>query len=286
MAFIYIDLRVSTSTHMRDPPGVAASVSNKTWSRMPCQICRAPTRAVLTKEQNISCGDYFEERRLYPEDRGALRLMECVSCGFARFDDIDRWSAEEFHTHIYNADYHLCDPPFLGARPRKLAAWLASALPPQMLVDYGGGEGMMADLLRASGFDAVSFDPFYGDGASPVGASPVVTAFEVVEHAPDQRGLFRTLMELCVPSGIIIFSTLLKPAQLQGDWWYACARNGHVSFHSEASLQLLMAEFGLSWLSLSPEMHVAARDAHLLGITAGWPAIAVNDAPSTAYAAL
>jgi hypothetical protein len=253
---------------------------------MPCQICRAPTRAVLTKEQNISCGDYFEERRLYPEDRGALRLMECVSCGFARFEGMDRWSAEEFAERIYNADYHLCDPPFLGARPRKLATWLASALPRQALVDYGGGEGMMAELLRASGFDAVSFDPFYGDGAAPVGASPVVTAFEVVEHAPDQRGLFRTLMELCDPSGIIIFSTLLKPAQLQGDWWYACARNGHVSFHSAASMQLLMAEFGLSWLSLSPEMHVAARDPRLLEITASWPAIAVNDAPSAAYAAI
>ena len=199
---------------------------------------------------------------------------------------MDRWSAEEFHTHIYNADYHLCDPPFLGARPRKLAAWLASALPPQTLRDFGGGEGMMAELLRASGVDAVSFDPFYGDSAAPVGASPVVTAFEVVEHAPDQRGLIRTLMELCDRSGIIIFSTLLKPARLQGDWWYASARNGHVSFHSAQSLRLLMAEFGLSWLSLSPEMHVAARDPRLLEVTGSWPAIAVNDPPSATYAAL
>ena len=212
--------------------------------------------------------------------------MECVACGFARFDGMDRWSAEEFAERIYNADYHLCDPPFLGARPRKLAAWLACALRPQRLVDYGGGEGMMADLLRACGFDALSFDPFYGDGAAPAGASPVVTAFEVVEHAPDQRGLFKTLMELCAPSGIIIFSTLLKPAQLQGDWWYASARNGHVSLHSEASLKLLMAEFGLSWLSLSAEMHVAARDPGLLEVTATWPVIAVNDAPSATYAAL
>ena len=286
MAFIYIGLCVSTSAHMRDQPDVAVRFSNKIRSRMPCQICRAPTRIVLTKEQNISCGDYFEERRLYPEDRGALRLMECVSCGFARFDDMDRWSAEEFHAHIYNDDYHLCDPPFLGARPRKLAAWLASALPPQTLVDYGGGEGLLAELLRACDFDAVSFDPFYGDHAAPVSASPVVTAFEVVEHAPDQRGLFRTLLELCAPSGIIIFSTLLKPPKLQGDWWYACARNGHVSLHSDESLRLLMAEFGLSLLSLSREMHVAARNPRLLEITASWPAIAVNDAPSTAYSAL
>ena len=253
---------------------------------MPCQICRAQTRNVLTKEQNISCGDYFEGRRLYPEDRGALPLMECVSCGFARFDGMDRWNAEEFAARIYNADYHLCDPPFLGARPRKLAAWLASALPRQTLVDYGGGKGMMAELLRASGFDAVSFDPFYGDGAPPIGASPVVTAFEVVEHAPDQRGLFRSLMELCDPSGIIIFSTLLKPAQLQGDWWYASARNGHVSLHSPESLRLLMAEFDLSFISLSAEMHVAARDPSLLEVTGSWPAIAVNDPPSATYRAL
>lgn len=244
---------------------------------MPCQICRAPTRNVLTKEQNISCGDYFEGRRLYPEDRGALQLMECVSCGFARFDGMDRWSAEEFRQHIYNADYHLCDQPFLGARPRKLAAWLAAALPRQRLVDYGGGEGMMAALLRDAGFDALSFDPFYGDHAAPVGTSPVVTAFEVVEHVPDQRELFRTLMELCAPSGMIIFSTLLKAPELKGDWWYASPRNGHVSFHSAQSLQLLMDELGLSCRSLTTEMHIAARDQSVLEITKDWPTIAVND---------
>ncbi len=246
---------------------------------MPCQICRAPTRNVLTKEQNVSCGDYFEGRRLYPEDRGSLQLMECVACGFARFDGMDRWSADEFRARIYNDDYHLCDQPFLGARPRKLAAWLAEALPRQRLVDYGGGEGMMASLLRDLGFDAVSFDPFYGESAAPVGTSPVVTAFEVVEHVPDQRALFRALMELCAPSGIIIFSTLLKVKELSGDWWYASPRNGHVSFHSRQSLQLLMADLGLFCRSLSTEMHVAARDARLLDNADGWPTIAVNGAP-------
>jgi len=233
----------------------------------------------LTKEKNVSCGDYFEGRRLYPEDRGALQLRECVSCGFARFDDMDRWSADEFRTRIYNADYHLCDQPFLGARPRKLAAWLTAALPPQSLVDYGGGEGMMAALLRDAGFDALSFDPFYGDSGAPVGPSPVVTAFEVVEHVPDQRALFHTLMELCAPSGIIIFSTLLKAPELKGDWWYASPRNGHVSFHSAQSLQLLTAELGLACRSLSTEMHVAARDASLLATSENWPPIAVNGAP-------
>jgi SAM-dependent methyltransferase len=250
---------------------------------MSCQICGGTPRTVLLKERNVSCGDYFEGRRLYQPNLGAVALDECTQCGFAYFPELQSWPEERFQTDIYNADYHLCDPPFLDERPRKLAAWLGRHLRPCDLIDFGGGEGKMADLLATTGFGARSFDPFYGDLTFPSGNADVVTAFEVVEHVPDQSRLFSALTSLCRPGGLLVFSTSLKAKTLNRDWWYTSARNGHVSFHTAESLRRIMEKFGLAGASLSNELHVAASSAASLTQAARWPAVTVSDTPAFAF---
>lgn len=225
-----------------------------------CRICGGAARMVLSKERNVSCGDYFEGRRLYPTNLGGVDLLECETCGFAWFAEMHGWSESRFRAEIYNPDYELCDPPFREERPARLAAWLAPLAAGRTLLDYGGGEGRMAELLRATGIKAVSCDPFHGDMALPTEPVDVVTAFEVVEHVPDQTALFQRLKALAQPNGVIIFSTLLKPARLQGDWWYASPRNGHISFHTTDSLSYTLDATGLTGVSLSNELHLAAAN--------------------------
>jgi len=246
---------------------------------MTCQICGGAPRTIFLKERNVSCGDYFEGRRLYESNLGDFALLECTVCGFGYFPEMQSWPEEKYRTEIYNDDYHLCDPPFADSRPRKLAAWLGDNLQPCDLIDFGGGEGKLADLLAEKGFAARSYDPFYGDPNFPDGNADVVTAFEVVEHVPDQRQLFKSLSSLCRPDGIIVFSTSLKRKVMTDDWWYASARNGHVSFHTAESLARLMAHFGLASVSLSQELHVAAPQPATLASIASWRAIAVSDTP-------
>jgi SAM-dependent methyltransferase len=246
---------------------------------MNCEICSGHCRIVFVKDVNVSCADYFEGRRLYQANLGEVALFECVECGFGFFAEMHGWPQERYRNEIYNEDYHLCDPPFREERPKKLAAWLGNNLCPCDLVDFGGGQGKLAELLVEKGFRAYSYDPFYGEKRLPSDTADVVTAFEVVEHVPDQRNLFRSLSALCRPAGIIVFSTLLKPKHLINDWWYASPRNGHVSFHTTDSLSRLTAQFGLASVSLSQEIHVAAHRASTLACAVNWPTITITDTP-------
>ena len=251
---------------------------------MPCQICGGAARTVLQKEFNVSCGDYFVGRRLFATDVGRLDLHECVQCGFGYFPAMQAWAEATYRADIYNDDYHLCDQPFLGERPRKLAAWLGAILAPCELIDYGGGQGLLAECLNNQGFNARSCDPFYGSSRVAVGQADVVTAFELVEHVPDQRGLFMDLKSLCKPHGLIIFSTLLKqPVLDHGDWWYAAPRNGHVSMHAADSLKRITSAVGLCCRSLSTEVHVAWNATDGVAPSFGWPVVLINETPRFAF---
>ncbi len=250
---------------------------------MTCQVCGGLRNTVLLKEQNVSCGDYFEGRRLYPDNVGYQSLMECIECGFAQFDDMSAWSEARFADLIYNDDYHLCDMPFEEIRPRRLADWLSSFVGDKRLVDYGGGKGRMAEILGEHGHYATSYDPFYGMPFPASADADIVTAFEVVEHIPDSRSAFRSMQGMMKDSGIIVFSTLTKPTKLRGDWWYASPRNGHVSLHTEESLSLTLAQVGMEMVSLSREVHVAARDASLLEECHSWPMMLVNETVRHAF---
>lgn len=265
------------------PWALESSDQKVTRKIMTCQICGGETRTALTKEKNVSCGDYFEGRRLYVQNLGEIALLECVNCGFSYFEEMHRWGMARYRNEIYNKDYHLCDPPFQEERPKKLAAWLSRSFQLCDLIDFGGGEGKLAKNLVQNGFRARSYDPFFGSTQLPEGDADVVTAFEVVEHVPDQWALFRSLKALCRANGVIVFSTLLKPICLTKDWWYASPRNGHVSFHTAGSLERVMATLGLVSVSLSEEIHACAQQSAALISASSWPSILINDTPKFVF---
>ncbi|MFY0569959.1 class I SAM-dependent methyltransferase [Archangium lansingense] len=244
-----------------------------------CPACRAAdAREVFRKEFNVSCNCYFEGRRLYPANEGRVSYVECLGCGFLWAPELHGWDPQTFKRRIYNEEYGLADPPFEIERPTRLAAWVARfARPGMRVLDYGGGEGLLARSLREVGIDAVSWDPFYDSSGKPAGSFDLVTCFEVVEHVPDQRRLFFELASLS-RGGVCVFLTLIRPERVEGDWWYASPRNGHISLHSETSLRQVCEDVGLALRSFSSEVHAMAQTPSQLA-TLDLPPVTVSGTP-------
>jgi len=193
-----------------------------------------------------------------------VRYWRCVSCGFAFTTHFDALSPVELGTAIYNEDYILADPGFPLERPRHIAGMLAKALAPIAnrleALDFGGGEGTLAALMRAQGFAGyASFDPYFDSGAHPGRRYELVTAFEVVEHSRDPLRTFRDIGELLCEDGAALFSTLVQPRPASPDWWYIAPRNGHVSIHTGRSLAAAAARAGLRCVFLSQGLHLLYR---------------------------
>jgi len=169
---------------------------------------------------------------------------------------------------VYNEEYLLVDPDYAGRRARSNAEFLAQLFAearPGRILDYGGGGGLLADGLRTAGFPEVeSYDPFVPLHASrPAGRFDCVVCFEVVEHSTDPEGTFTDMMDFLAEPGLILFSTVLQPEDIdrQGlNWWYAGPRNGHVSLYSRESLQALIEPQGFACASFNPGLHVLYRE--------------------------
>ena len=76
----------------------------------------------------------------------------------------------------------------------------------------------MADLatLRTNGFPAIeTYDPFVPEFSRlPNGKFELVSCFETLEHLPDPISGIAALAGLVAEPGIVVFSTLVQPADL------------------------------------------------------------------------
>ena len=228
-----------------------------------CPICGGKLFHFGDVDFNRSAADVFERKRQFPISSEMVKYAQCGSCDFIRTDFFDSWSDHDFKDKIYNASYKKCDPPFEDERPEKISKFLGELLrdfeSELNILDYGSGNGSMADKLgRASKHNVQSYDPFY-DVQEISGAFDLITFFEVLEHVPDQNAFVENLDTLCDENTILLFSTLLQPSEVTIDWWYIGPRNGHISMHSETSLGLLWKKYGFHFLSFSKELHVAFK---------------------------
>lgn len=232
-----------------------------------CSVCGGVTTSAGAVDFNKSGADWFEGERQFPVSDEVVGFRRCGTCGFMFTPFFDDWSEADFKARVYNADYVIADPPFLVERPSRLAAYLAhvlgDALREVSLLDFGAGEGRMVEELRGLGLvHGTVYDPYHADSPLPEGRHELVTAFEVVEHVPDQGALFDQLCDLVAPGGILLLSTLLQPVDIGSigaGWWYACPRNGHLAFHTAESLSTLLEARGFTLVSLSAELHMASK---------------------------
>ena len=105
------------------------------------------------------------------------------------------WKLEDFAAKVYNADYVQVDPDYLEARPRGNAEILDRTFPAVDAdirhLDYGGGNGLLAEILLDRGWQSASYDVFVDRDIDirDFGSFDLITAFEVFEHVPDPARL-------------------------------------------------------------------------------------------------
>jgi 2-polyprenyl-6-hydroxyphenyl methylase/3-demethylubiquinone-9 3-methyltransferase len=231
-----------------------------------CKCCGAPAFPYGVVDFHKNCE--IHRQKVLDVSGVPIYYFRCRECRFIFTIAFDQFSAEDFLLHVYNEDYLLVDPDYREARPRgnaELLRNLFSTARPRRILDYGGGNGVLAESIRSAGFAQVeTYDPFVPRySARPPGRFDCVVSFEVVEHSTDPVHSFADMNDFLADPGLILFSTLLQPHDIdqQGlNWWYAGPRNGHVSLYSRASLAKVVERFGLTLGSFNENLHVLFRD--------------------------
>jgi SAM-dependent methyltransferase len=232
----------------------------------PCKCCGATAALYGVVDFHKNCLN-VQHPALAPSGI-PIYYYACPVCRFLFTTAFDHFTKDDFLSYIYNRDYLLVDPEYREVRPRGNASAICSLFPgvkPQRVLDYGGGEGLLAELLRSTGqFQIDTYDPFVPSHATrPSCRYDCIISFEVLEHTTDPRQTIADMNDLLMERGLILFSTLLQPADIdqQGlNWWYAGPRNGHVSLFSRSSLVELVKPLGFTLASFNDSMHVLFRE--------------------------
>ncbi len=232
-----------------------------------CPVCNSLCFPLDVVDFNKSC----EESRGYFITLAEIPVYYflCHTCQFCFAPMFAKWGKSDFEEKIYNKDYILVDPDYIEVRPRSNAASLikmfSNGFEDIRHLDYGGGNGLMSQILCESGWQSTSYDPFNGEPDEPsrLGKFDLITAYEIFEHVADVQGLAENLSALSTSNGIILFSTLISDGNISPrrriTWWYASPRNGHISLFSKKSLAKLATQQGFRFGSFSNGFHAFWR---------------------------
>jgi len=235
-----------------------------TTRALSCKICDGGAELYGVVDFHKSCKVDYR----VPVAGVPIYYRRCAACGFLFTDAFDDWSEDQFKTHIYNDAYLAFDPDYQTARPSADASVVTQIFGERKgslkVLDFGGGNDTLCTTLRANGFaTAVTYDPMVPEYAvRPEGKFDVVTCFETLEHLPDPIGGIARIIECVAEPGIILYSTLTQPADIDRlglSWWYVGPRNGHISIFTKQALVMAWARHGYRNISLNDGTHIACR---------------------------
>lgn len=183
----------------------------------------------------------------------------CENCGSCWLEGMRNWTAEQYSREIYNSDYGKVDVEYDGTRIKKNISRIFELLDRmgnvKRVLDYGGGNGLLTDLLRAAGYDSSCYDP-YNRMDEVKGEYDCVTAIEVLEHEIDPDKIFGLAASKLREGGYFFATTETVDLKYVCDWFYANPRAGHNMLYSNHGLVEAGKKHGLRLVWNNGNWHV------------------------------
>ena len=234
-------------------------------SRAICKCCGKTAFLYDVCDFNKNCEE--AKGKFLPLSGIPIYYHKCSDCGFIFTKTFDHYSIKDFQDLIYNDKYLEVDPEFLSIRPQNNANLIESLFSSYKeeirVLDYGGGNGALAEHLRQKGFrNVTTFEPFNEKyDRKPNGVYNLIVAFEVVEHLPSPYKTFEDAISfLDHHRGLFMFSTVMQPNNIdkaKAGWWYIAPRNGHISIYTFKSIHSIMDKLKLKFSPANQNLHFA-----------------------------
>lgn len=214
---------------------------------MQCKICNQTSEKIFEKIllQRYKTGFY-----------------KCTNCSFMQTDE-PIWLEEAYQSAITSLDIGL-----LGRNiylTKEISLLIETCFPEaKTMVDYAGGYGVLARLMRDAGYDYYTQDDYcenifakdFDVKAAPVKKFDLVTGFEVLEHFSNP---IKDLEKVFHYAGDAIFSTELLPendTEIE-NWWYLTEETGqHIAFYSTKAMEIIAEKFNKHYYCRHKHLHV------------------------------
>jgi len=189
-------------------------------------------------------------------------LQECLTCRFT-FIANPHWLAESFSSELNDLDIGSVDRCLIIADFVEVLIRFQKWSKLRFL-DWGGGYGLLARIMRDRGLDFGSHDihtrPLFVEQSeiSESDTFELVTMSEVALHLTDPVPVFKKILE---STNTLVFTAVIAPNVIPNDWWYLMPDTGqHVSIYHKETLKALANQLGVRITSDGRFFHVLHRE--------------------------
>lgn len=213
---------------------------------MQCKICNGKTK--FAKELTLM----GKHRAIY---------NRCENCNFM-FAENPHWLKEAYEDPINTTDTgYVLRNVYLSKITLILFTFLFGTK--KTYLDYAGGYGMLARLMRDYGLNFLTYDPFtknlFAKGFEYKNQEiSAVTCFECFEHLENPITELEKILKI---SNNIFFSTRLLPKEIPDSSWeyYGIEHGQHISFYSTKTLRYIAEKYKLNYYTNNDNLHLLTK---------------------------
>ena len=193
-------------------------------------------------------------------EKGPKRYLRCPQCAAVFLDPVCRISSDEekkryalHRNDAGNAGYLEFLAPLVHEVETRRDTRCA-------VLDFGSGPTpVLADILRAKGYDVALYDPYFSPDRTVLERTyDLIVCCEVIEHFRDPAEEFALLRRLLKPDGALICMTDFVTDTTDFANWYYKNDATHIFFCHERTCAYIERQFGFGGLTRNGRVAVFA----------------------------